>query len=360
MLDPYVRITLSHDGKVAAAPRCCMRAVPHATLRQATGWALDTVGVWWLQGHYFTSFRAPDVYGVYKFTVTYHKQGYTALDLTQTVCPPTPVGAVPCVRQLPEHSPSHHPPRRCLCAPSGTTSSSASLRQPTPTMPACSPRWRPSSCLAVCSCTTNDCYRLTQCQISDQACMAHLHTPRGTLIHPPRTYCTWMKPPSIMVETPPTRTCTGRRTRPPTFLSITHAQMTRDHGQNSHHPSATVLSPGKPTPFLMSVGKHAALPLTGRAFHAACPYCNKAGRNLPASAYSLWNGHSAAAWACADAQLRLHAHARWAAEGCSQHVLRQKTPCAASCFPLPALPGAGRIWPRSLSASRRASSHSMR
>jgi oligosaccharyltransferase complex subunit beta len=37
------------------------------------------------QGHYFTSFKVPDVYGVYKFMVTYHRQGYTALDLTQTV-----------------------------------------------------------------------------------------------------------------------------------------------------------------------------------------------------------------------------------------------------------------------------------
>ena len=37
------------------------------------------------QGHYYTDFKVPDVYGVYKFMVTYHRTGYTALDLSHTV-----------------------------------------------------------------------------------------------------------------------------------------------------------------------------------------------------------------------------------------------------------------------------------
>ena len=42
-----------------------------------------------LQGHYFTSFKVPDTYGVYRFVVSYHRAGYTALDVVQRVCPPS-------------------------------------------------------------------------------------------------------------------------------------------------------------------------------------------------------------------------------------------------------------------------------
>jgi len=51
MIDPYVRITLKHDN----------------------------------QGHFTTRFTAPDVYGVFKFRLGYHKQGYSNLELIQQV-----------------------------------------------------------------------------------------------------------------------------------------------------------------------------------------------------------------------------------------------------------------------------------
>ena len=38
-----------------------------------------------LQGHYFTSFKVPDTYGVYKFVVSYHRDGYTTLDVVKRV-----------------------------------------------------------------------------------------------------------------------------------------------------------------------------------------------------------------------------------------------------------------------------------
>lgn len=60
------------------------------------------------QGHYFTSFQVPDVYGVYKFMVTYQKQGYTALGLTQTVPTRrilTTVAQCPTFLLVAEHSP---------------------------------------------------------------------------------------------------------------------------------------------------------------------------------------------------------------------------------------------------------------
>jgi len=51
MIDPYVRRTLSQDGK----------------------------------GKYSTQFTLPDVYGVFKFVVQYRRQGYTNLLLSQQV-----------------------------------------------------------------------------------------------------------------------------------------------------------------------------------------------------------------------------------------------------------------------------------
>jgi len=51
MLDPYVRKTMRNDGK----------------------------------GKYSLSFRAPDVYGVFKFRINYHRLGYSNLDVTEVV-----------------------------------------------------------------------------------------------------------------------------------------------------------------------------------------------------------------------------------------------------------------------------------
>lgn len=42
-----------------------------------------------MQGHYFTSFKVPDTYGVYKFVVSYHRPGYTALDVVKRVSSPS-------------------------------------------------------------------------------------------------------------------------------------------------------------------------------------------------------------------------------------------------------------------------------
>lgn len=144
-------------------------------------------GVWWrMQGRYFTSFKVPDMYGVYKFMVTYHRTGYTALDLSQTVrCPQFSVSArshglawhdqnlrglcgnctsTLCQTLVSGTSLPLFPilllqaqpgvlvgvqvkvrleavmtAHRCLCGPSGTTSLSASWWRPIRTTPACSP-----------------------------------------------------------------------------------------------------------------------------------------------------------------------------------------------------------------------------
>jgi len=51
MIDPYIRTTLKNDGK----------------------------------GHYTASFKLPDVYGVFKFRLNYHKKGYSNIELEQQV-----------------------------------------------------------------------------------------------------------------------------------------------------------------------------------------------------------------------------------------------------------------------------------
>jgi len=51
MIDPYIRNTLKHDGK----------------------------------GTYTATFALPDVYGVFKFRINYHKKGYSNLELAQQV-----------------------------------------------------------------------------------------------------------------------------------------------------------------------------------------------------------------------------------------------------------------------------------
>jgi hypothetical protein len=38
-----------------------------------------------LQGLYHTSFKVPDVYGVFQFKVEYHRLGYTSLSLSKQV-----------------------------------------------------------------------------------------------------------------------------------------------------------------------------------------------------------------------------------------------------------------------------------
>jgi len=51
MIDPYIRTTLKHDGK----------------------------------GVFSTKFKIPDVYGVFKFVINYHRLGYTNLELSEQV-----------------------------------------------------------------------------------------------------------------------------------------------------------------------------------------------------------------------------------------------------------------------------------
>ena len=51
MLDPYVRKTLAHDGR----------------------------------GRFHVAFKAPDAYGVFKFSVEYRRLGYSWLSLQRTV-----------------------------------------------------------------------------------------------------------------------------------------------------------------------------------------------------------------------------------------------------------------------------------
>lgn len=38
-----------------------------------------------VQGLYYTSFKVPDVYGVFQFKVDYHRLGYTSLSLSKQV-----------------------------------------------------------------------------------------------------------------------------------------------------------------------------------------------------------------------------------------------------------------------------------
>ena len=43
------------------------------------------------QGRFFKRFKIPDVYGVFKFVVDYHRLGLTHLELTQQVSDPIPL-----------------------------------------------------------------------------------------------------------------------------------------------------------------------------------------------------------------------------------------------------------------------------
>ena len=43
-----------------------------------------------MQGRFFKRFKIPDVYGVFKFVVDYHRLGLTHLELTQQVSDPIP------------------------------------------------------------------------------------------------------------------------------------------------------------------------------------------------------------------------------------------------------------------------------
>merc|ERR1711916_377327 len=51
MLDPYVRLTMSHDGA----------------------------------GSYVAAFKVPDVYGVFQFKLNYRRHGYSSLSLAEQV-----------------------------------------------------------------------------------------------------------------------------------------------------------------------------------------------------------------------------------------------------------------------------------
>lgn len=77
MMSPYVLKTLSTNQKVL-----------YKTVKPfliTTGQNCHFISVHLLQGLYHTSFKVPDVYGVFQFKVEYQSLGYTTLSLSKQV-----------------------------------------------------------------------------------------------------------------------------------------------------------------------------------------------------------------------------------------------------------------------------------
>jgi len=81
MMSPYVLKTLSTNGKVLL--NFLMATLLYFSLINPY---VKFTGLSDLfQGRYFTSFKVPDVYGVFQFKVEYEKLGYTSLSLSKQV-----------------------------------------------------------------------------------------------------------------------------------------------------------------------------------------------------------------------------------------------------------------------------------
>jgi len=80
MMSPYVLKTLSTNGKVLL--NFLMAILLYSSLINS---AKFTRLCNLFQGRYFTSFKVPDVYGVFQFKVEYEKLGYTSLSLSKQV-----------------------------------------------------------------------------------------------------------------------------------------------------------------------------------------------------------------------------------------------------------------------------------
>lgn len=74
MMSPYVLKTLSTDKKV-------MHIIQLQTFCEHPFLTI----IWQLQGHYFTAFKVPDIYGVFQFKVEYNRLGYTSVALSKQV-----------------------------------------------------------------------------------------------------------------------------------------------------------------------------------------------------------------------------------------------------------------------------------
>ena len=103
MLDPYLRVPFTHDGK----------------------------------GNYAAHFRLPDVHGMYTLHLQYSRKGYAHLETADIVRAPGPVhlaffGAHSETDALPL-GPTPRPGGRSRCVRSATTSSSGSSRRRTRT-----------------------------------------------------------------------------------------------------------------------------------------------------------------------------------------------------------------------------------
>lgn len=90
MLDPYIRTFLKHDGTVRPMS-LTLSTMPFVTsscqpnmLGASPITCMLTVGRQ-LQGRYFARFKAPDVYGVFKFVVDYKRPGLTPIELSHQI-----------------------------------------------------------------------------------------------------------------------------------------------------------------------------------------------------------------------------------------------------------------------------------
>lgn len=81
MMSPYVLKTLSTDNMVLFI--LLLNIVLISSL--INSWVKFTGLHVLFQGRYFTSFKVPDVYGVFQFKVEYEKLGYTSLSLSKQV-----------------------------------------------------------------------------------------------------------------------------------------------------------------------------------------------------------------------------------------------------------------------------------
>lgn len=81
MMSPYVLKTLSTDSKVL------LNLILNIVLVSSSinSWVKFVQLHVLFQGRYFTSFKVPDVYGVFQFKVEYERLGYTSLSLSKQV-----------------------------------------------------------------------------------------------------------------------------------------------------------------------------------------------------------------------------------------------------------------------------------
>jgi oligosaccharyltransferase complex subunit beta len=82
MMSPYVLKTLSNDKKVHRFYHPIFISLQVTSLLVLMSLIICAPG---FQGLYHTSFKVPDVYGVFQFKVEYNRLGYTSLLLSKQV-----------------------------------------------------------------------------------------------------------------------------------------------------------------------------------------------------------------------------------------------------------------------------------